>query len=226
MEDKCDHSEVLYLTVPLFPLPNVVLFPRAVLPLHIFEDRYKTMTARALSGDRRIAMALLKPGWERCYHQKPEIESVVCVGRILSSERLSDGKYNFLLQGELRAKIVREIPSNAPYRTALLEPLCPTAPFEIDLTNQRQRLVEMFCSGPLEETAVGCQLKQILLSPLCTSDAADLIAFNFLDNVALKQSLLAEPDASRRLQRLISTLEIALPMLEATQRAAHSYTNN
>jgi hypothetical protein len=51
------------LTVPLFPLPNVVLFPRAVLPLHIFEERYKAMTADVLAGDRLIAMALLRPGW-------------------------------------------------------------------------------------------------------------------------------------------------------------------
>src|SRR5438552_2023140 len=88
-------------SVPLFPLPNVVLFPRAVLPLHIFEERYKAMTADALNGDRRIAMALLRPGWERSYYGRPQIEPVVCVGKILSHEKLPDGKYNFLLQGEL-----------------------------------------------------------------------------------------------------------------------------
>ena len=90
-------------SVPLFPLPNVVLFPRAVLPLHIFEDRYKAMTADVLAGDRRIAMALLKPGWEKSYHQRPAIEPIVCVGRIISHEKLAKGEYNFLLQGRLRA---------------------------------------------------------------------------------------------------------------------------
>src|SRR5271170_4410028 len=93
--------------VPLFPLPNVVLFPRAVLPLHIFEERYKAMTADALSGDHLIAMAVLGPGWEREY--RPEIEPVVCLGRIISYEKLPDGRYNFFLQGQIRAKIVREI---------------------------------------------------------------------------------------------------------------------
>src|SRR5256885_4780298 len=86
----------------LFPLPNVVLFPRAILPLHIFEERYKTMTEDVLAGDRRIAMALLKPGWERNYYGRAEIEQIVCVGSILSHERLPDGKYNFLLQGHTR----------------------------------------------------------------------------------------------------------------------------
>src|SRR3954447_13086589 len=89
---------------PLFPLPNVVLFPRAILPLHIFEERYKAMTADALRGQKQIAMALLRPGWERDYYGRAEIEPVVCVGEILSHERLADGKYNFLLQGQTRAK--------------------------------------------------------------------------------------------------------------------------
>src|SRR5215208_8153614 len=76
--------------VPLFPLPNVVLFPRAVLPLHIFEERYKAMTSHALEGDRQIAMALLQPGWEKHYYSRPAIEPVVCVGTILSHEKLPD----------------------------------------------------------------------------------------------------------------------------------------
>src|SRR5260221_6462218 len=89
--------------VPLFPLPNVVLLPRAVLPLHIFEERYKQMTADVLRGHRQIAMALLNRGWEKDYYGRPAIEPVVCVGTILSHERLPDGRYNFLLQGHTRA---------------------------------------------------------------------------------------------------------------------------
>src|SRR5260221_12416732 len=88
--------------VPLFPLPNVVLFPRAILPLHIFEERYKTMTADALCGDRLIAMALLRPGWEKSYYQRPAIEPVVCLGKIVIHERIGSGKYDFLFEGRLR----------------------------------------------------------------------------------------------------------------------------
>src|SRR5690242_3990511 len=91
--------------VPLFPLPNVVLFPRAILPLHVFEERYKVMTADAIDGDRQVAMALLRPGWEKNYYGRAAIEPVVCVGTILSHEKLPDGKYNFLLQGQRRARI-------------------------------------------------------------------------------------------------------------------------
>src|SRR4029450_2778405 len=96
----CEHQDLS--AVPLFPLPNVVLFPRAVLPLHIFEERYKVMTADAINADRVIAMALLRPGWKKSYSPRPATEPVVCVGRILSHEKLADGKYNFLLQGSAR----------------------------------------------------------------------------------------------------------------------------
>src|SRR5947209_20523346 len=107
--DPSDDSDAAstFPATPLFPLPNVVLFPRAVLPLHIFEERYKAMTAEALGGSRQIAMALLRPGWEKDYYGRPEIEPVVCVGEILTHEQLADGKYNFFLRGVARARVLR-----------------------------------------------------------------------------------------------------------------------
>src|SRR5947199_1511729 len=142
MADLTEPSRSLS-AVPLFPLPNVVLFPRAVLPLHIFEERYKQMTHDALRGKRQIAMALLRPGWEKNYYPRPAIERVVCVGTILSHERLPDGKYNFLLQGHTRARVVREL-GDRTYRLAELEPLRQTSDLEIDLGEDRQRLERVF----------------------------------------------------------------------------------
>jgi len=215
MEQKPDSAEGL--TVPLFPLPDVVLFPRAVLPLHIFEERYKTMTAIALAGQRQIAIALLKPGWEKDYYSKPPIEPIVCVGRILASERLVDGKYNVLLQGEMRASIIRE-EQTEPFRSARILPMPQTPVLEIDLLNQRQRLVEMFSAGSMASTLTGSQLRKMLGSPLSTSEIADLIAFNVLEDTSLKQALLAEIDVQRRVARLLSALEMALPSLQTAFR--------
>jgi Lon protease-like protein len=200
---------------PLFPLPNVVLFPRAVLPLHIFEDRYKAMMRHALAGDHRIAMALLKPGWEKNYHQTPAIEPIVCIGRILSSERLPDGKYNLLLQGEYRAEILSESITEDRYRLAEMQTLAAPDVMEIDLVHLRQRLAAMLGGSQLAESSCGCTIQRILSSTLGTSDAADLIAYTVLENVNLKQSLLAERDPIRRVNRLIGALEMSLPMLEA-----------
>src|SRR3954452_16656746 len=129
--------------VPLFPLPNVGLLPHAVLPLHIFEERDKKMTADVLRGHKQIAMALLLPGWEKDYYGRPPIQPVVCVGTILSHERLADGRYNFLLRGHTRARIVRELHTDT-YRQAELEPLPDTDADETELADARRQLVAMF----------------------------------------------------------------------------------
>src|SRR3954447_10843753 len=83
----------------LFPLPNLVLFPHVVQPMHIFEPRYRQMTAESLAGDRLIAVVLLQPGWEEHYDDRPALHAVGCLGRIVAEERQADGRYNLLLRG-------------------------------------------------------------------------------------------------------------------------------
>ena len=210
--------------VPLFPLPGVVLFPRAILPLHIFEERYKAMMRHALEGDRRIAMAMLRPGWQQCYYQKPAIEPVVCVGKILSHERLPDGKYNFLLQGQMRGRVIGEI-ENDPYRIARVEPMeeFPADDADDTMAVQRERIREAFAEGPLASTPVGKQFVRLLEAPLPTADIADLIAFHFVEDVELKQSLLADAVVPRRVERAVDALELLLPStLSASVRASRN----
>lgn len=107
--------------LPLFPLPGVVLLPGTLLPLHIFEARYRCMVAEALEADRMIGMALLKPGWETAA-EPPPIHAVGGAGEIVESEDLPDGRYNILLEGQFRYRILEEAPAN-PYRTARVEKL-------------------------------------------------------------------------------------------------------
>jgi Lon protease-like protein len=191
--------------VPLFPLPNVVLFPRAVLPSHIFEERYKAMAADTLSGRGQIAMALLKPGWEKNYYQRPPIEPVVCAGRILSHEKLADGTYNFLLEGVLRARIVQEF-DGKPYRIAELEPLEESLVMEVDLEEQRRRLHVLFDEAPSGYSGISQQFRQLVRSPFPTAQIADLVAFNFLEDLALRQGILSETDVRKRVSRTIDAL--------------------
>src|SRR5678815_4288930 len=108
--------------LPLFPLPNVVLFPNVFLPLHIFEPRYREMVADAIAGDRVIGMALLKPGWEDDYEGRPPIFATGCSGVITHFERLPDGRYNIILRGVERFRILEEEESRS-YRRAIVEPL-------------------------------------------------------------------------------------------------------
>src|SRR5881409_1420478 len=104
-------------TVPVFPLPDVVFFPHARLPLHIFEPRYRRMTEDALRGDRLIAVALLKPGWEGTYDRSPEVCPIASAGVIEDEARLPDGRLNIRLRGLTRIEI-REFVQETPYRVA------------------------------------------------------------------------------------------------------------
>lgn len=104
--------------LPIFPLPGVVLFPGTLLPLHIFEPRYRAMVSDALAGERLIGMAMLDP--TRSAAGVPPILPVGGAGRIVEEERLEDGRFNIVLEGVWRYRILREEPS-APYRVASVE---------------------------------------------------------------------------------------------------------
>src|SRR6516225_10826754 len=113
-------------TIPIFPLPSVVLFPNVFLPLHIFEPRYRQMVDASLHGDRIIGMVLLRPGWEGNYEGRPPVYPVGCAGVITHAERLADGRFNIVLRGMEKFRISDEETGHA-YRlahvTAVPEPL-------------------------------------------------------------------------------------------------------
>ena len=104
-------------TIPIFPLPNVVLFPNVFLPLHIFEPRYRAMVKDALASDRIIGMVLLRPGFESNYAGRPSVYPIGCAGLITHSEPLPDGRFNIVLRGLEKFRMTGEA-SGQPYRIA------------------------------------------------------------------------------------------------------------
>lgn len=108
--------------IPLFPLPNAVLFPKMVLPLHVFEPRYRKMVVDAWATHRIIGMALLKPGWEEDYQGRPPVYTPGCAGLMEQFEPLADGRFNIVLRGISRFRVVEEH-AGEPYRLASVEPL-------------------------------------------------------------------------------------------------------
>ena len=87
---------------PIFPLPDVTFFPHTLMPLHVFEARYRVMVIDALERDRKLAVVRLQPGYEATYAGKPAVHAVGGLGEIVSCERLATGRYNILLRGECR----------------------------------------------------------------------------------------------------------------------------
>jgi Lon protease-like protein len=107
-------------SIPLFPLPDVTLFPHTTQPFHIFEPRYRSMVEDALAGDSIIGMVLLRPGFEPEYEGRPPVYGIGCAGVIVASERLADGRYNILLRGISKFRILGEEQSRL-YRLAEVE---------------------------------------------------------------------------------------------------------
>jgi Lon protease-like protein len=108
--------------LPVFPLPNVVLFPDVLLPLHAFEPRYRAMTRDTVDGDRVIGMLLLRDGVDAMRLDAPAFD-VGCAGRITESRHLPDGRWAFLLRGERRFRVRSLELTDAGYRVADIEPL-------------------------------------------------------------------------------------------------------
>lgn len=199
-----DYSQL----IPVFPLPNVVLFPKAVVPLHIFEPRYRSMIADALRGNRLIATALLQDGFEPMYHtREAPIHPIVCVGHVLKSEELCGGRFNLLLRGLERARIIHE-DADKPYRRASLEPVHPV---ETDPDTHDQLLTtlrELVNSESLGSVAQSGNWKAIFECPdLPLSDAADLLAYSLFRTTCEKQRFLSEPCVRKRACHLIKLLE-------------------
>jgi Lon protease-like protein len=103
--------------LPLFPLPNLVFFPQTRLPLHVFETRYRHLIADAMASDQRFGIVLLRPGYEADYFGAPPVHACGTVAHIEQSVTLDDGRYNILVNGETRFRIIDEV-SREPYRVA------------------------------------------------------------------------------------------------------------
>jgi hypothetical protein len=135
-------------TIPIFPLPNAVLFPNVFMPLHIFEARYRDMVSDALAGDRIIGMVLLKAGFEADYNGRPPIFPVGCAGVITHSEPLPDGRFNIVLKGIEKFRVTGE-DSSRPYRLAMIDSIPELVPdaHRTELHQLRQRLEALLAAA-------------------------------------------------------------------------------
>jgi hypothetical protein len=199
-------------TIPIFPLPNVVLFPNVFLPLHIFEPRYREMVKDALAGDRIIGMVLLRPGHEKEYEGRPPIFSTGCAGVITHSEPLGDGRYNIVLRGLERFRITGEEAGKA-YRLAHFDPLpdaVPDADRE-ELRRHRHRL-EALLSAALERSGKEPRFPPAVPDEDLVNALAQYIELEPLE----RQALLERDGILPRCRALIELLEMKSLMQRAT----------
>ncbi len=191
--------------VAVFPLPNVVLFPHASLPLHIFEPRYRRMTEEALRGDRLIALALLKPGWEEGYHGSPDVFSIACAGIIEEEARLPDGRFNIRLRGLSRVEIL-EFVQDSPYRVAsvrVLSDLNEEGGPEVE--GERRKLLNS-CASLLQEMSGDPGHAFSLDSEVPLAAVVNTLCQSLALEPAVKQQLLELGDVVMRSRTLVELL--------------------
>ena len=192
--------------IPIFPLPNVVLFPNVFLPLHIFEPRYRQMVADALAGDRMIGMVLLRPGYEADYEGSPPVYDTGCSGLITHAEPLDEGRYNVVLRGVEKFTIAHEEPAPAGrlYRTAVISGVDETVgdADRIELRGHRQHLEQLL--APLWSSG----LEQHLPAEMPDEDLVNALAQYLEFDPIEKLALLQQHGAVARCKSMIELLEI------------------
>jgi len=179
---------MLPFSVPIFPLPTVVLFPNVFLPLHIFEPRYRQMVTDALAGDRIIGMVLLRPGYEDDYEGTPPVYATGCSGLITHVENLPDGKYNLVLRGLEKFTIHNEeLPAvGRLYRSAVITPIDDSlrAGDRDELRLERKRLQQLLT--PLfEEENLGQRLPEAMPDEDLVNALAQYLEFEPMEKLAL-----------------------------------------
>jgi len=212
--------------VPLFPLPNVVLFPKTPVPLYIFEERYRTMVREAIAGNGELVIALLRAGSESNYSSVSAVHDVACLGKIETYEELEDGKFNIVVVGIHRVRFVREV-QHSPYRLVEVEKMEEVSYDERspDILRRHNHLASLFAR--FTELATGVKQHALELMPqLDFESLVNMVAMTLNLPIEQKQELLELDDASRRCDVLIPVLQQQLETLVLVRRFEHIKPEN
>jgi Lon protease-like protein len=214
--------EIIYVPsrVPVFPLPQVVLFPGALLPLYVFEPRYREMTSDVIAGSGVLAIALLKPGFEPLYEtRRAPIHSTIGLGQVVGSKKVQGENYRILLRGIGRARIVEESDERI-YRLAQIEPLDTYCSSGADQADDLRSTLYKVING---NVALDDELRRHWLKLLEVSDdineLTDLLSATLPADAELRQRLLNEPDAAQRAEILVAQIQLFTAVIENRRRA-------
>jgi len=202
--------------LPMFPLPGVVLLPHALLPLHIFEERYRAMTRDVLKGPRFLAVSLIAPG-EPETAERPAVARVAGVGEVMMVHELADGRFNLVLRGRARIRIDEEFATVQPYRE-IAATMLPDLPARdgAELRDAEQSLRALV--GQLADAIPdgGEILRQVVAAQDTPAELVDVLTAQLVSDPTLRQRLLETREVERRIER------VAAEVVALTSRIAPS----
>lgn len=191
----------------IFPLPSVALFPGALLPLHVFEPRYRELVREALDGRRIFAVARLKPGFENDYEGRPPVFEVCGVGAIESCAERKDGRFDLGLRGLARVRILEELPAVRAFRRVRAERILEPTPEPALVVAWQSKLSTLWRSlGPHLPEPVR-DLAALTRDADTPSAYADRLAAALVADPEATQQLLVEADPSERLRLLTARVQ-------------------
>ncbi len=186
----------------IFPLPEVQLFPHSLLPLHVFEPRYRTLARDCLAGSRRFAIATLEPGYEDQYEGRPPVKSICGLGEIVAHHHRHDGRYDLLLHGTARLRILEELNEAQPYRLVNAEVLDDLCDEEENLVSARDALIVLCDRLATVLPSGGETLRSLARQESDPSATADLVAAAVVTDPVARQELIEMLDVATRIERV------------------------
>lgn len=194
----------------VFPLPELVMFPHVMQPLHIFEPRYRAMLEEALEDDRLIAMGLLAPGWEKQSEGRPTLRDTACLCRVATYQQTEKNTYNVLMLGVRRLRLVKELPPKKLFRVVESEILDDVVSENVDAGDMdalQQQLLSGFKRSLPKVPDAFEQLEQLLGNQITLGMLADIVAYTINLDLESKVRLLGECDVVRRAQLLLEAID-------------------
>lgn len=184
----------------MFPLPSVVLFPGAMLPLHIFEARYREMTRDVLDSSRLLAIVRLRPGYEPDYQGRPPVFSTAGIGYVVGSDELDDGRFNLLVRGVGRIDVAEELPPGRVYRQVHAKRLIDSRserPAELTVLHDQlismcDRLADCLPNG-------GDELRALVRNEETAGNCADVVSAALISDPDERQAILEMLDPADRI---------------------------
>ena len=187
--------------IPLFPL-HTVLCPGIVLPLHIFEDRYRAMVRDVLNGERYLAMGFISPD-AGADEERPAVAAIAGVGEVVMAHELPDGRFNLIVRGRARVRIDRELASDLPYRLVTATVLPDTTAGDADELRDAEQALRALIGQLADAIPDGSEpLREVVGGAQTPTELADVIASELIPNAALRQQLLETLDVGKRIERI------------------------
>src|SRR5256884_1706539 len=204
--------------LPIFPLPGAVLLPYALIPLHVFEPRYRKMVRDCQSGAGVMALANIPGEALREGREPPRVLPVIGAGVLARVDPLPDGRSNIVLRGVRRARIVEELPTQEPYRLVRAEPLAEppadAAGLETSAEQLRQLVLALCARRP---GAAATALAQMAGSTARPGELADAVGAMVLESAQERQQLLETASAEGRLRRVAQHVARTLAQMQPGQ---------